>query len=493
MVVVNLSQFKKKSILIKEWSEVRVFGKDAKNFLQGQLSIDINELTTSLARIAARLDRAARIQFVFLIYKKEDSFSLFIGKEFANGLVDDLGKFVISEDVEFEIAEEQQIFAVDVELLRPNHKILFSFIHFGKVFYAIEGDAQLFFEEIVPDDFNNFLQVNLNDEGNRGVLVTESPLVASGVSVDKGCYLGQETASKLIVRGRKCFTDRFMLMTDTNLAISESIFEIEKNVSNTSKNILVKLKKDISSDSALEFLNKNNIKYEHYTSERINELNIYRNHLNSVLDLAFVRFHGDDYENCLHLTELLVKSQFLSDELFELQSQCYYLMKNYDKAILVMDDLLKFNPHSNMAHTNKSVYYLAMGDIEKAEEEKALAAQSGLSASKLDEDETSRLIYQDQDRRLGMFKEVLEIDPEDEMALRGCVDIFKARKQYKSVVPYLEKLSLLKTNKSLKVELLDSYFLAGLRSEFLQLHNELKKIAADSGDKSLEQTLNNYK
>lgn len=96
-----------------------------------------------------------------------------------------------------------------------------------------------------------------------------------------------------------------------------------------------------------------------------------------------------------------------------------------DEAIYYMLQLKELNPNCVMAHTNLSVFYVAKGMIEEAEEAKAQSAvlqMQNLSderkAKEMAEQERAR-IQEEARERIEMFKEVLDIDPDDGVATFG--------------------------------------------------------------------------
>ncbi len=115
-----------------------------------------------------------------------------------------------------------------------------------------------------------------------------------------------------------------------------------------------------------------------------------------------------------------------------------------DEAIALMKRLTEINPKEIMAHSNLSVYYMQQGRIEEAEQEKGEATalqfeqlieakqQEKAQESKAQEEEAER------ERQIGLFKQVLEIDPVDQVANFGLGSIYFERKQYEDALPLLE-------------------------------------------------------
>jgi tetratricopeptide (TPR) repeat protein len=119
--------------------------------------------------------------------------------------------------------------------------------------------------------------------------------------------------------------------------------------------------------------------------------------------------------------------------------------EQYDEAIALMHKLQSLQPDSVMAHTNLSVYYMQLGDKERAEEEKAIAMSIRMSqlarehAQKKKETEDRGKLLQEAEKRLEMFRQVLLIDPDDFLANNGVGTVYVEIGQYEEAIPYLEK------------------------------------------------------
>ncbi|MFP4191257.1 MAG: tetratricopeptide repeat protein [Candidatus Hydrogenedentota bacterium] len=125
-----------------------------------------------------------------------------------------------------------------------------------------------------------------------------------------------------------------------------------------------------------------------------------------------------------------------------------------DEAIRYMKVLAQLNPDCIMAHTNLSVFYVAKGMIEEAEQEKAQAAllemKQTREARKAEElaAEERRRIAREARERIGMFEEVLEIDPADPLATFGMGSAYMQLNDYESAIPYLQKATQLQSDYS---------------------------------------------
>ena len=119
-------------------------------------------------------------------------------------------------------------------------------------------------------------------------------------------------------------------------------------------------------------------------------------------------------------------------------------MDKFNEAIDVMDQLLKVDEHSVMAHTNKSLFYMKIGEIEKAEEEKSLATVANFQRlgeeakvkKQLAEEEEKKLA--EMKRRESMFLQVIDMDEKDAIANYGMADIYFFRKEYEKSYSHLK-------------------------------------------------------
>lgn len=115
------------------------------------------------------------------------------------------------------------------------------------------------------------------------------------------------------------------------------------------------------------------------------------------------------------------------------------------EAVERMETLAALAPNSVMPHTNLSVLYMTQGRIEEAELEKAKATTLGFrrdlearKAEKMAEVERAQRIA-DAERKVAMFKEVLEIDPEDALANFGLGQAFGILGRHEEACETLEQ------------------------------------------------------
>ena len=112
-----------------------------------------------------------------------------------------------------------------------------------------------------------------------------------------------------------------------------------------------------------------------------------------------------------------------------------------------MKRLVEIDPTEIMAHSNLSIYYMKQGRIEDAELEKGeataieferLVTQNLDKKKKEKRDEAEK---KERERMVGMFEQVLEIDPVDQVANFGLGSIYLETEQYEKPCRLLKQLS----------------------------------------------------
>ena len=119
--------------------------------------------------------------------------------------------------------------------------------------------------------------------------------------------------------------------------------------------------------------------------------------------------------------------------------------ERFAEAIDVFRRLEEIAPEEPMVHTNLSLFYMKIGDKDEAERQKAQATMkrfAGLdgereAAAHAAEEAGARRA--DAERKLAMFAEVLEIDPDDPLALMGMGNALVALDRLEEAEPHLAR------------------------------------------------------
>ncbi|MCH8204385.1 MAG: tetratricopeptide repeat protein [Candidatus Hydrogenedentes bacterium] len=133
------------------------------------------------------------------------------------------------------------------------------------------------------------------------------------------------------------------------------------------------------------------------------------------------------------------------EDAYEVQGVILHRQGQTDEAIRTMLRLAELNPDCLMAHTNLSVFYVAKGMIQEAEVEKAKSAV--LEIQKISDEHAARhaaeaerqRLEEEARERIGMFEEVLEIDPDDPVATFGMGKAYVQLGEYENAIPHLQR------------------------------------------------------
>ena len=184
---------------LKNRALLRVSGSDAKTFLQGQLSNDINKLDISCVQLNAYCQHQGKILALFWVMKNEDSFFLSFPSDLLEVIQPRLQMFVIMSDVVIEDVTKDYI---QVGSIGETHQ------------KALAINEKL---SLIITDRQDTSQFNMGPIEHWGkacidsalpeiFLMTSEKLVPQmlnldidefGVNFSKGCYPGQEVVARL--------------------------------------------------------------------------------------------------------------------------------------------------------------------------------------------------------------------------------------------------------------------------------------------------------
>lgn len=300
------------------------------------------------------------------------------------------------------------------------------------------------------------------DSGANRV-INETPFEASAVAYDKGCYLGQEVVARLKAYGTPKTSLVGLISADPathfpapGTALMAEGVRVGELCSSTYSPTL-------GAWLALAYMDRSHrvpgAKLSLTTTESAEVLHVEICVLPAVHGKTREGFALTLYDDALEHFERDVNDE--DDAGITLLKQAILLAPNFedayealgvilhrhhrvDEAIHYMKLLAQLNPNCVMAHTNLSVFYVSKGMIAEAEAEKALANQlefkrelDARGAAKAAEAERAR-IRAEAEERIGMFKEVLEIDPEDPIATMGLGSAYMQLDDYAAAIPPLE-------------------------------------------------------
>lgn len=312
--------------------------------------------------------------------------------------------------------------------------------------------------------------VKMNVDFDGESLLAETTLDLSHVSYNKGCFQGQEVLARIRTYGAPTRALVGLTITaEDGSQLDEIRFPLDTELKLESEEIGW-IKSNCYSRFLHRFIAIGLVKRDYRTPDKqwavtaagknvivtVTLLPFY--HANSPSDTArelyeeaLQIFASEDESVDADLSESvrLLRESLTLDPLFEDSYETLGVIlskrNRLDEAIELMEHLTRLNADSVMAHTNLSVFYVEKGWKEKAEDEKAISMsirmrQAAMQVSKAKEDEEKKKVSEEETReRMGMFKQVLEIDADDQLANYGIGDCLVELSQFEEAIPHLQK------------------------------------------------------
>jgi tRNA-modifying protein YgfZ len=202
--------------LLSNFSLIKVDGPDARQFLQGQITINADHIETNKLSLAAICNLKGRCIALFFATQIEDAIYLVLSSDTAQTCIDTLKKYAVFSKVEISIADsEYQLVGLSSHGLLPNNDEQYS------EHLAVWSDKALAIAFIPQQQFsaneNNELEAEsvwlshlttqgipwLNAKSSAVFLPHNLNLPKLGaVDFKKGCYTGQEVVARMHYKGK---------------------------------------------------------------------------------------------------------------------------------------------------------------------------------------------------------------------------------------------------------------------------------------------------
>ncbi len=468
---------------LKSWSTFDITGVDSKRFLSGQLTSDLSQLPIKGSQLTARVSRTGQLLFFgYLIFQKNNEYKIISPDHLLKDFIVDLEKFVIMDEVEVKKSNEKILIGFKDDVLLGGEYIVNFLGRLSSIKFVLDSDD---FPEFNSHQLElGFGLPNISHLKDSKLLINQTVLVDEAVSNDKGCYVGQETVKKIEANrgaGKKAIALEVIEDLPGNYG-SVLIDEEEYKILNSWKNhkssfISIEGKRSLRVQNRQYSIELNGKKYEAkvklfpVAAESIEKL------ATDHYEKAVMLFTGGNDDEALKWMALAFKINPKDVEISEAYGALEGRLGNLNKAIEIMDHLEIIDSNSIMAHTNKSLFYMKLGQIEKAEDEKSKATvKSFQNTAKQNTDKKEEL-----SKRLDMFTQVLEIDEDDELANQGSAEIFFEFGELDKSKIHLDRLISNNEKDYKAMALMAKIFIKeGRNSEALEL---LKKVSLLSGDK----------
>lgn len=488
---------------LTDYAVLQATGPDVAQFLQNRLSNDALALQPGQGQLNAVLDHQAKIQGIFGLYRETNGFRLLMDAAERSNAVAQILKFRILEQLQIEdLSAQVSVFSVQgpqsacfVESLlqlegnpslpATEHAWSSATVTSGERHIPVwvirrsmsgEQGFLLLAETEQPEVlWQQFLQQanaqngvemtpetqvvlrieagipRYGQEYDFETLLPETGLEREAVSYSKGCYLGQETVARIKTYGmvQKALTG-LLFQPDANIPTGATAADLDGHpIKITNVVISPTLKRPIG----IAYLGK---------TERVpgKLLDLKINGQTFPAEVALLPFYdaqaqqsgqalleeglklfADGYDE--EAIRLLKQAIEIQPELVEAHEALGVILsrhERYTEAIAMMEHVLTLQPEHVLAHTNLSVFYMKLGDKEKAEEEKAKATMAAFSQKAkaaglvFDIEAERRKKEQAMLERIGMFQEALKFNPDDPLGNFGLGSVLLELKRYAEAI-----------------------------------------------------------
>jgi folate-binding protein YgfZ len=474
------------------FSEFSLTGSDVFSFLDAQSTYNVKTLRPKTFHLTGFLDPQGKLETFGWLIHENDKYSYLVPSTIAGQSRARLHKFLVSEDVEIEekgITDWTFVIGEDSGFL-------------GEIFSesCVLRRGPLINIPVIPKEdrelwrrLNGWPAFDGSDFSNE--LINNLRLFDLAVSMNKGCYPGQETVSKIATHRGAAYSP-VLMETETKLApgilliggkkigtASESLFW--KNIFYTPVSLL--------RDFRVEGMKVN------FESEGKSLKGVIRYYpllpgdslvkATELYDEGLTDFRNDDLTSAEKKLRMAIKLNPRFSDAYESLGVMLGRQERYPEAIELMEKLAEVEPDSTMAHTNLSLFLMKLGKIEEAENHKSLATLK--SFKKFGEEAKEKEISSQKAqaeaeefaRREKMFLEVLDIDPEDTLANYGLGSLAVEKGEWEKARGFLEKVVSVDPKYSV------AYLALGKAYKGLAMTDEAKKtfrkgitVAAAKGD-----------
>lgn len=189
---------------LTSWTSLIVSGSDAGDWLQGQLSNNVSQLGSGEAIRAALLSPTGQMTADVVLCRDEGNYCLLLESQLLSTVLERLNRFLIAEDVTLEANGDQ----IDLDIgYSLGARAEIQWVCGDEKFSArLMGDKHEPYDENA--DLCNLITLErhwplFEKDYTHSTLAMElgDKFVASRISFEKGCYVGQEVVQRIYARG----------------------------------------------------------------------------------------------------------------------------------------------------------------------------------------------------------------------------------------------------------------------------------------------------
>ena len=493
-----------------DWGIIQLSGPDALKFLQNRSCNDVLALKIGDSQENGVLDRGGHIQGMFTVLRvNQDTLWLLSEKVQIPGILAHLKKFLLLEKVSIEELASTVVFLIQgkaagevlsrlclidkIEKSLTGEEGYFLCVPHAQVSSLMNDITGILkplnIAPLVVSENPVLMEITRIEAGlprygvdmNTETLLPETGLETQSVSYTKGCYLGQEIIARVKTYGAVQKALMGLVFAESSVPFSETLFTASEPLP------LIESHEDEASRSsayltsacfsptlnrwiALAYLNKA-LRIPGKTLElKINNMPVtatvtmlpfYRaetrvEKAQQLLQAALKQFAGLSSDNEALLTNEVIpklrEALSLDPNLIDAYEALGAILarldttESYEEAITLMHQLSERDPDRIMAYTNLSVYYMKLGDKERAEEEKARATvlamrqkakEAGLTLLSPEEEQRKKEAATRQ--RIQLFIEALQYRPDDPLGNFGLGSAYLELNEFENAIPAFQK------------------------------------------------------
>lgn len=526
------------------YAAAEVTGPDAAAFLDAQLPCGVNALDPGEGVYSAYLDRKGRITHDFFLFRHRERFLFLLRRELLTSFLEKLDRYHIRENLQMrDLSGETVVMEIHGPAVprilteAAGARVLLDAYRATEIqtadvpvlFFSNPWTGDVGGQILVPQDKAGAVAGILHEAGNAhgmldmddemletlrieggtprvGVDILETTLLVEldregMVSLDKGCFLGQETVARVLSRGRVSRVLLGLAVEGDRVPPPGTLVHLDETPVGETRSAcwspslgsvaaLVSLRSQAADPGAVVHLNLDS----RWIPARVRELPLYHppgpeTQAESLYRKGLEEFKQDRYREALSLFEKAVLMNPRHVDAFESMGICQDRLGDLDQAVETMKSLTEMEPDHVMAWTNLSRYYAQMGMIEEAEKVKGHVtylvwkkeAGEMAAARKVEEEEAARKARLAD--RVDLFKQVLAMDPEDVVANFGLGKILLDLERYEEAVPCFQKAIEGKKHYSMAYNHMGTCLAAlGRTEEAVRAFQEGIRAATEKGD-----------
>lgn len=519
---------------LDSWNLVQAIGADIFTYFQTQTTNDICQLAKGQGQNSAIVDRQARLIAPFSVHRNgEDSIIFLLESRIKEKFIKHIDTYLFREDVTIKplnhrllalqgpksslilenliqgthLPEKQnsiatfkyqgdEVLAINKSLTGEEGYILACDSSLRKKLIAgfeKADDDKLAPVPVSPETFE-VLRVEagiplFNKDMDEKNILPETGLEHSSVNYNKGCYIGQEVIARIKTYGAPSVALMGLIIEEDFPPPHNGIIKLNKKKIGTIKSTAFSY--SFGKNIALAYLQKEHRSPDVEMNVTIDDqpykiktslLPFYqpqtrKDHSKRLMDQALKIYKDEeDLEKPIRLLREAIALDPKHANAYEALGVFLSQQGKLEEAIALMKRLVEIDPTEIMAHSNLSVYYMKQGRIEDAELEKGEATAlefERIVAQNLDKKKKEKKDAADKkerERMVGMFEQVLEIDPIDQVANFGLGSIYLETGQYEKALPPLR--IVIKENRDYSA----AYLLLGKNLEKLSRKKEAIEV-----------------